>query len=207
MADTFNANLVKNLPDAYNKAADSNNAKILEIEHYESSELRKTLAQVYDSLDIEKATGKTLDLYGEMIAQKRGFASDAIYLALIKNRIMRNLSSGDFNSILNALSLVFNCDPSEFQLVEDENTASVKIVGIPLEYINRSGLTANEVVAIIRGLIPTGVLLEALEFGGTFEFSNSDADYDDEKGFGNVEQTVGGYLGLAASGKESDLPI
>ena len=207
MAETFNPELVKNLPDAYNKAADSNNAKILEIERSASSELRETLAQIYDSLDIDKATGKTLDLYGEMLVQKRGLASDSVYRALLKNRIVRNLARGDYHSILNALSVVFNCAPSEFQLVEDLNAVSVKITDIPFESINKSGLTADEAVAIVRKLIPAAVTLEALEFGGTFEFSDSEMEYDEEKGFGDVEQTVGGYLGLAANGSETELPI
>lgn len=203
----FNPEYVKNLPDAYSKSPSSNNAKILEIEKHEANQLRAAISQIHECLDIEKATGATLDLYGEMLGQKRGFTSDSVYLALIKTRIMRNLANGDYNSIINALSLVFSCEPSDFQLKEDPNTAAVEIDGLPVDYINKSGLTAMEAITIIRGLIPAGVLLRAIEFGGTFEFGDSATEYDAEKGFGNIEQTLGGYLGLAASGTASDLPI
>lgn len=207
MAETFNTNLVKNLPDVYRKTAGSNNDRILAIEGHATGEIRKAISQIFDSLDLEKATGKTLDLYGEMLNQKRGFTTDEVYLTLLKNRIMRNIGSGDYNSILSALSLIFNCEPSDFRLEENEHTAAVKIESIPFDYINRSGLTVNEVVAIVRGLIPTAVMLEPIEFAGTFEFSDVSTDYDEEKGFGDIDQTMGGYLGLAASGTEDDIPI
>ena len=207
MVDKFNTDYVKNLPDAYSKAASSNNVKILEIERHALVELRESISQIFDSLDIDKATGFTLDMYGEMVGQKRGLATDSQYRPLIKTRIIRNLTNGDYNSIVNSLSLAFDCSPSELVFSEAEEAATVILEGLPIVYINKVGLTAFEAVAIIKELIPAGVTLESVEFEGTFEFGASDTEYDEEAGFGNIDQTIGGTLGMVASGKESDLPI
>ena len=60
-------NYAKNLPDAYAKAEGSNNAKLLKIEKDAVDLLREAIAAISESLDLDKATGKTLDLYGEMV--------------------------------------------------------------------------------------------------------------------------------------------
>ena len=53
MVDRFNPVYVKNLPDAYRKPPDSNNAKILEIEHDAMRKLRTAISEVDASLDID----------------------------------------------------------------------------------------------------------------------------------------------------------
>ena len=110
-----------NLPDAYVKKPTSNNYKILEIERREAEILRESLYSIESILDISKATGKTLDLYGERVGQRRGLATDDQYRVLILARIMRNLSNGSYNSVIKCLSLMFNCDPSEIH-IEDVGT-------------------------------------------------------------------------------------
>ena len=77
-----------NLPDAYAKAPTSNNYKILEIERRESEFLREGLKNIESILDINNATGKTLDLYGGRVGQKRGLATDDQYRVLILARII-----------------------------------------------------------------------------------------------------------------------
>lgn len=207
MVDRFNPVYVKNLPDAYCKTPNSNNAKILEIEQDAMLKLRAAIAEVDASLDIDNATGATLDLYGEMLGQKRGIASDAQYRVMLRNRIMRNLCNGDHDSIVQAISMVFDCDPSEILLVESEDAPSVEIKGLPYVAINESGLTAEDAIKIIHDLVPAGVSAEAVVFDGTFEFGAEDAELDAAKGFADVEQTTGGYFGLLAGGVSSDLPI
>ena len=61
--------LARNLPDAYRKDAESNNAKLLAIEKGETDTMRAELEAVDDSLDINRATGSTLDLYGAIIGR------------------------------------------------------------------------------------------------------------------------------------------
>lgn len=102
-----------NLPDVFAKDPNSNNYKILEIVRRESVILRGRSAFVESILDISNASGKTLDLYGERVGQKRGLATDDQYRVLILARILRNLSNGSYNSVVKCLSMIFNCDPSE----------------------------------------------------------------------------------------------
>lgn len=198
MITRFNsANHVKNLPDAYAKTPDSNNAKLLEVEKSETDRLRAEIAAVYNSLDINLATGQTLDLYGEMFGQQRGAATDEQYRVLIKNRIARNMANGDHNSIVNAICITFDCEPAEVLLTEQDDECAVALEGIPFTAINRLNVDAHTAVQIVQSLIPAGVSFKSLNFTGTFEFGGTDMEYDAEKGFGNVEQTIGGTLGYA----------
>lgn len=199
---------VKNLPDAYCKTATSNNAKILGIEKKALDTLRETIAAVYDSLDIDKAHGKTLDLYGDMFGQTRGSATDDQFRVLIKNRIIRNLSNADYNSIVNALCVTFNCEPSEILFVELDDPCKVKMEGLPISKLNENNIDINTAAQIIQGLMPAGVKMTVLDFTGTFEFSGgTELVYDESAGFADDAQTFGGYLGLMAGsddGSESE---
>lgn len=197
MIARFNGdNHAKNLPDAYKKTQDSNNAKLLEIEKDAVNILRESINAVYDSLDIDLATGKSLNLYGEMLGQDRGTATDEQYRALLKSRIVRNLSGTDHNSIVNAICLTFGCEPSEIHLSEEEGKCAVTLEGIPFDAINRINIDSNTAMQIVKTLMPAGVGFASLNFSGTFEFGGDEMLYDEEKGFGNIEQTIGGTLGL-----------
>ena len=72
----FKSVYVDNLPDAYRKDTDSNNYKILNIQKIEIDGIKEDTEDVYNTLDLDQATGKTLDLYGDMLGQARGFATD-----------------------------------------------------------------------------------------------------------------------------------
>lgn len=199
--------LVRNLPDAYAKTEGSNNAKILNIEKQTMDELRNALNSIYDSLDIERASGKTLDMYGEMLGQARGIATDEQFRVLIKNRIMRNFADADHTSIVKALCMTFGCDASEILLTEPE-VCKVRVEGLPFSKLNESNIDADTAVQIVKGLIPAGVFLEAVEFSGTFEFSDgTELVYDEAAGFADDAQTIGGYLGFAANGTANALPV
>lgn len=199
--------LARNLPDAYSKGRESNNAKILEIEKNAVDRLRETVNAVYESLDLDNARGKTLDLYGEMVGQERGVATDEQYLILIKNRIIRNFSNADHNSIVNALSMTFGGAPSDVLLTEHDDPCKVTVEGLPLYKINESNLDVKTAVQIVNGLMPAGVYLEALEFSGTFEFSADELEYDETAGFADEAETFGGYFGLLSDGSGSNLPV
>lgn len=208
MSTQFNReNPVKNLPDAYRKTADSNNRKILEIEKRAMDDLRAGLQGVSDCLDLEQATGKTLDLFGEIYGQARGLATDEQYRVMIKAKIARQYARSDHDSIVTAISSAFGCEPKEILLVEPEGACSVRVEELPFEKLNKNGIDIITAVQIVSRLIPAGVQLESLNFSGTFEFGGTDMVYDEEAGFGNEEQTIGGTLGLVADGSMSNLPI
>lgn len=217
MQAVFNKNLVKNLPDAFKKTADSNNFKILEIERIACDDLRKALQEIDATNDIDNAKGKTLDLYGEMVGQARGVADDEKYLLMIKAKIMRNLSNGSYESIANALCITFDCKPSEIIMVDGEEPCTVDILALPLGAVNAAGFTTEQTVAIIKRMMPVGVSLTSFLFDGTFELS---ASYEDMKVDGETEgltdtyenmknpNAIGGYLGVT-TGDENNilLPI
>jgi hypothetical protein len=208
MTTQFNReNYAKNLPDAFSKAKGSNNAKILEIAKSAVDELREAIGAIYDSLDIDKATGYSLDLFGDMVGQNRGAATDEQYRAMIKSKIARNLASADHNSIVKALCVVFGCEPSEILLVEKEAPCVVTVESVPFGALNKSNIDARTAVKIISGLMPTGVRLESINFAGTFEFAETATEYDADNGFGDAGQTLGGYFGMLSDSEGSNLPV
>lgn len=199
MITRFNReNHVKNLPDAYKKTPESNNAKLLEIERDAVAVLREAITANYDSLDIDLATGKTLDLYGEMLGQERGAATDEQFRALLKSRIIRNLSGADHDSVVNAICITFGCDPADVLLTETDGKCEVMLEGIPYASINRINIDANTAIQIVKTLMPAGVGFSSLNFSGTFEFGSTEMEYDENKGFADVAQTIGGTLGLVS---------
>jgi len=72
------------LPDCYAKDIQSNNYKLLELNHFDIEELKKDIQSVYESMDMDLAYGRTLDiLYGEMLDQARGPCDDKQYRYLL----------------------------------------------------------------------------------------------------------------------------
>lgn len=208
MITHFNgADLAKNLPDAYKKTPDSNNSKILRIEKGAMDDLRAAIHGISDSLDLDKAFGKTLDLYGGMVGQERGKATDEQYRILIKSRIVRNLSNGDYNSIVRLLALVFGCDPAEISLVETDAPCRVRLESLPFAALNQLVIDISTAIKIIEEVIPAGVYMESVQFTGTFEFGDETMIYDEAAGFGNEAQTIGGYLGYIFDNAAPDLPV
>ncbi len=227
----FNAKQhVKNLPDVYNKTLPnkekgiegSNNYKILEIESSTCNELRECLKEIDNTLDLEKATGKTLDLYGERVGQPRGLATDEQYRPMIKAKISRSISNGSYESVIAAICATFNCEPSEVELRESENKArTVESAILPFGSITKSGFTASQATKLIKNLLPVGIILESYEYEGTFAFADdvnadSETEFDDNAGWAYAEYTEetpeaerkGGYLGyMAGDQEETELPI
>lgn len=209
MIDFDNENLAKNLPDAFAKDSDSNNYKILENEKYVLREHLEDLWEIYTILDIDNATGETLDRYGERVGQARGLANDAQYLFMIKARIMRNLGNGSYPSVLQSLVLTFGCDPDKVYIEETDNPCQVAMVTMPLDILNTSGMTVKQVSELVKTLLPICVTMDTLSLQGTFTFSDSENEYNELEGFNDVEGgNIGGYLGYMSSDEnEPILPI
>lgn len=208
MVTRFNREqLERNLPDVYNKRETSNHAKILGIEKNASDSLRMAAAEISESLDIDEAYGKTLDLYGEMLGQLRGMATDEQYRVLLKNKIIRSFSNSDYNSIVNAICTTFDCAPSDIVLRETEEPCTVTLEGLPITKLNECNIDISTAVKIINSLLPAGVHMEAMSFSGTFEFAGAEIVYDAEAGFADEAQTIGGYFGLVSDNAGSNLPV
>ncbi len=211
MAEFNFDNLAKNLPDCYKKDEKSNNYKILEIERMAGVELRSCLNGIAEILNIENATGAVLDAYGERFGQPRGKATDAQYRIMIKSRIAKTLSSGSYKDIVDVICFAFNCTTDDVLFVESPIIPmSVSLEQLPLTAINQSGFTTVQAYQLIKSMMPVGVELQSVLFEGTFEFAETENEYDESAGFAinETDQSIGGYLGGAASdASENPLPI
>ena len=190
---------IDRLPDVYRKDEDSNNYKLLLLEERAVFGFSADIDAVQDTLDIKKATGKTLDLYGETYGHPRGKATDEQYRYLITQKVAQNMVSGDYNGIISAISVAFGVPVTEFKLVETETPCTVKVVNMPYSVLVEAGMTVDQMREIIKGLLPVGVTLELTELAGTFEFGTAEMEQDANRGFGNAAQTVGGYFGYLVS--------
>lgn len=190
---------VKNLPDTYRKDVNSNNHKLLQMVKYSTDILRKDIQDVLTSLNLNEATGKTLDLYGEVVVQPRQGKTDAQYRLDILAKIIRNMSTGSYDSIINAICFSFGCNPDEVQIAETENAGEVDLLEIPLNIVEKIELSQNDIVNIITQMLPVGVSLNTFLFTGTFEFGSTENESDNDKGFANDTQTIGGHFGNIAN--------
>lgn len=189
-------NNAKRLPDSYAKDKQSNNYKLLNLNEQAVEVLKKDMDDVLNVLDIQQATGKTLDLYGDMVGQQRGELNDLQYRYMILTRIGINNTQGNYSTVLAAAQRIFNCEPSDIVLNDSEKPCRVELSRFPLEVLVNAGFTSRQAVAMLEMLLPVGVTIDNGKFEGTFEFAETATEYDENSGFGNIEQTIGGYLGL-----------
>lgn len=216
---------VKRLPDAYFKGKDGNNYKLLHLNELAVDVFSKDLTDVLNCLDIMQATGKTLDLYGGSVDQKRGVLNDTQYRLMILTKIGKNICQGDYNSVVELLTQMFHCDKGDIILRDSSEPCRVVVEKLPLEVLINAGFSSEQAITMIELLLPVCVKLSDANFEGTFEFGNIvrsstyenfstftyqkletktysqmeetySQEYDENKGFGNIEQTIGGYFGL-----------
>lgn len=237
MAEFYFDNLAKNLPDAYKKDVSSNNYKILEIERTANNDLRSFLDEIASILDIDNASGTTLDMYGKKYGQARGKANDTQYRLMIKSKVARSWCNGSYKSIVDALAQTFGCSVDDI-LITETDTMTVSLDKIPLSAILNAGFSTSQAEKIVKNLLPVGVELASVLFEGTFEFGEgslecpvckqiitdgkycptcsvqgkiilTEADYDENAGFSEAENgEIGGYLGWTGSQESIDeLPI
>lgn len=197
------------LPDAFLKTQDSNNYKILSLNVDLLEDFKRDINSVNESLDIFKATGRTLDLYGKIYSQLRGQLNDTKYRYMILFRIATNTVNANYNSISKLAVQMFDCEPSDFILGETNNPATVKIIKLPYKVLLQTGFTSKQAVDMVELLLPVCIQIEAENFEGTFAFSNSDEiEFDEDAGFSDLNQITGGYLGLIyGEDEEAPLPI
>ena len=192
-------NLVERLPDSFCKLPDGNNYKLLKLVSIPIKQIRKDIRDIYDSGDIFKATGKTLDYYGDIYNIQRGRMNDTQFRYVILSSIAKNMVCGDHESILQAISVIFNCDKSEVKFSDNPNkAATITLDKMPFSVIMEAGFSTTQAVALIENLLPVTVGIEAGNFEGTFEFGENYTDYDKNKGFSDSDEspTMGGYFGL-----------
>ena len=200
--------------DYFKKNEGSNLYKLVSLFSSELERIKETNKLIVEWRDIDKAQGKALDLIGENINQSRGVATDEVYRVLLKSKIARNLSDGTINTIINVISIALSTDKKSIKIVEgwtdvlNPEPASIKLMEMPLEAINRAGIDSANFVRIIQKTVAGGVKVQSIELNGTFEFGDTSLAIDNSKGFADIDGTTGGYLGAAFNpSTEQDLPI
>lgn len=205
----FQEDYIKNLPDCYNKDPTSNNYKILQLLKYDAEKFQSTLQELWDCLDLDKAAGHTLAMYGDMVGQSRGLASDEQFKILIKTKIARNRCESNYKSVIDCICRVLDCQPSEMLIEELDAPCSVRLVDVPLDKIIGADLTPNQFSQIVATLLPAGVSLEIGSFSGTLVFSDEEMEASRDTGFcQNEGDNYGGTFGLLGDeGDSAVLPI
>ena len=202
---------VERLPDCYRKDQDSNNYKMLELNSLAIDELKEDIKAVKNVLDLNLAAGRSLDLYGDMLGQRRGLLNDEQYRYMLFARIGRNIVQGDYQSIMNTLVLMFGSQQGDItlddlDLEEEETPCVIKLSKFPISVLMSAGFSSRQAVTMIEMLLPVCVTLSADNFEGTFEFAEIDQEYDESIGFADIAQSIGGYLGLLL-GDDDTIPI
>lgn len=202
--------LVNKLPDTFRKDPDSNNYKLLNIHESSLLAVKQDIDDISDSLDIEKAYGKTLDHYGELYNQKRGSLDDPKYRRLLKARINNLLVDGTYTGVVDAICAIFNCNPEDIDILDKEDSnLTVQVIGLPIESIIESGFSSDQAIQIIKMLLPVCVSVSSdTVFEGTLELAEEEGVIDNRKGLANDDLTIGGTLSLII-GDDDDfvLPI
>lgn len=201
MMDLSDRKYVKRLPDAYAKGEESTNNKLLRLNDLAVSEVYECIDEVVNALELDNAEGVILDDYGEMFGVYRAKLTDKQYRAVIKATIAANISKGDYASVMSGLSYIFSRPKGELSVYEVENQiCTVKLSDMPYSALMETGLSAQQVKDILKKLLAVAIKVEESQFEGTFEFGSIPAEYDESKGFGDISQTIGGYLGTIISG-------
>ena len=184
----------------------SNNYRFLNINEQAIEDVKADAQAIFDALDIQKASGRTLDLYGDMVGQKRGALNDAQYRIMILTRIGMNVAQGNYSTVIESAKRIFECDASDIILKDGAEPCVVTIEKFPLDVLINAGFSSTQAVELLEMLLPIGVRIDNANFSGTFEFADTADVYDEAAGFGNVEQTIGGYLGLLM-GDDANRPV
>ena len=192
-----------NLPDSFRKDSESNNHKLLEVEKHIYSKIQAVLKGVYAALDLDNASGKTLDLYGERLQLARGNTNDAQYRIRLKGKIGQALSDGSRESVAEVPAYIPADDKTQVQAVKNQiqiksgsKTGKAELVGIPLEKLFSAGFTTEEITELINSLLAENVVLTSVNYYGTFTFSAAENELSRTEGFADEQGQTGGFLGL-----------
>lgn len=189
-------NNAKRLPDAYRKDKDSNNYKLLDLNEQAAKLIREDLEKIFEYRDLQNATGKTLNNIGEMLGQKRGNLTDEQYRYVILTKVGTNVGQGTYDSIIDIVMRTFNCSAQDIIIVDGEKSGSIDLKKFPLDILIKADFTSRQAVEFVKKLLPLGVGVNADSFEGTFEFADTEDVQSNTAGFADIEQTIGGYLGL-----------
>lgn len=188
---------IEALPDAFTKGITSNNYKLLLVPEIATSEFKNDIAVCSNQLDIQQATGGTLDLYGTIYDVSRGTMNDNQYRTYILNTALANRSDGTIDNLLDCLETIF-----QTKMSVTEGTGKVIINNLTEDAVERSGFTLNQIADLVNSLLAVGVSVEAIEtdYGeNTFTFGSvadgENGEYNELSGLSSVNDAeIGGRL-------------
>jgi hypothetical protein len=206
--------ILSKFQDYFRKDPNSNIGKLMTIFAEQLQDLELTNQRIREWRDIDKAEGAVLDEIGVELNQPRGVATDEVYRVLLKSKNARNLSTGDINTIIRVLSIALDAEPSEIRIKEQWNDptnpqpAAISVIELPIKRLNEIGLDPTRFARIVQRTVAAGVKVNTIEMSGTFEFGVLPIETDGNKGFSDIDGTVGGYLGLVYQPNQNqDLPL
>lgn len=157
MAKQFNYEVyVKNLPDSYRKSANSNNHKILTIEKQALNAVKTDVSAIFDCLDIWQATGKTLDLYGEMYNVTRSGMDDDEYRLFILLKLVQVRAGSDHTSIVNTLAATLGMPLEVFAITDSDISGNVD-VDFPYTVFQEAGIGPKRMVDALKEMLGAGI--------------------------------------------------
>ena len=190
-------NPIDNLPDAYDKSADSNNSKILKLNKSTTDITDRVIDSIFGALNLNNASGRALDdIWSGRLNLERGSLTDEQYKIRLRTKMMQNIANGSFPDLIEALAYALQCEKSDIHIVESDEPNKVIVKDIPLALLLQADFTTDQVLALINSLLAVNVTVSEYGFTGTFEFGETENEYDEEKGFADMSQTIGGYLGV-----------
>lgn len=188
---------IYNLPDSYDKRAESNNSKILRLNKSTTDIIDNATDSVFGALNLNNASGRALDdIWSGRLNLERGSLTDEQYKIRLRTKMMQNIANGSFPDLIEALAYALQCEKSDIHIVESDEPNKVIVKNIPLALLLHADFTTDQVLALINSLLSVNVSVGEYGFTGTFEFGFTENEYDEEKGFADISQTIGGYLGL-----------
>ena len=196
------SNLKSYLPDIYDKTSGSNISKIFKLFTDEVNIINELVDKISTWRSIDSAQGKVLDQLGANVGQARGKTTDDIFRVLIRGKVARNYSDGSFDKIINALSVSLKCPLEEIYIlsanetIHEKEMAALIVRKLPIEYLNRSGLSVSQFIQILKTIVPAGVSISYVTLEGTFSFAQMPDEIEmSAEGFGDIAGTTGGTLG------------
>lgn len=190
-------NPIDNLPDSYDKSADSNNSKILRLNKSTTDIMDKVIDSIFGALNLNNASGQALDdIWSGRLNLERGSLTDDQYKIRLRTKMMQNIANGSFPDLIEALAYALQCEKSDIHIVESDEPNKIIVKDIPLALLLQADFTTDQVLALINSLLAVNVTVSEYGFTGTFEFGETENEYDEEKGFADMSQTIGGYLGV-----------
>ena len=153
----FQEDLIKNLPDCYNKSQTSNFYKLMQLFQYDSDKFKITLQDLDKSLSLDDSEGYTLDLYGEMYGQPRSGMTDEQYRIAIRQKMAIYMCKSDIKSIVNVLSFVVGAPVKEFILEDAASGGNIDVKMFPYDKLQEAGITLSQAQTMLETLLPAGV--------------------------------------------------